>query len=186
MSARDEQAMRQLDAQAQAYQDHLVGARLPGWLRATQTARLDDLEQALGKSLEYRQRVHDLLSKVEDIQAFTRRALESALQQRFNVPFDTARWTLRVGRHEVVINQQPVGVHLTEVVYEQVPLLEAALRNFTAQEAADEGQPRGNRLTSQQPGEASPLSAVEFAALCRTLDLGAAINDTCRLCSSPG
>lgn len=172
MSARDEQAMRQLDAQAQAYQDHLVGARLPGWLRATQTARLDDLEQALGKSLEYRQRVHDLLSKVEDIQAFTRRALESALQQRFNVPFDTARWTLRVGRHEVVINQQPVGVHLTEVVYEQVPLLEAALRNFTAQEAADEGQPRGNRLTSQQPGEASPLSAVEFAALCRTLDLG--------------
>ncbi|MGH8463119.1 MAG: dermonecrotic toxin domain-containing protein, partial [Pseudomonas sp.] len=86
--------------------------------------------------------------------------------------FNVQRWMFIAGHREPVINAQPVGAHLTQVVYADVPLLEAALRNFTAEEATAQGQPRGNRLTSARQGRVKPPSAVEFAGICRTLDLG--------------
>lgn len=58
-----------------------------------------------------------------------------------------------------MINSQPVGAHLTTVVYEEKPLLEVALRNFTDAQAQEGGQPRGNRLLLPRHGTVKPLRA---------------------------
>ncbi|MBH3428125.1 NEL-type E3 ubiquitin ligase domain-containing protein [Pseudomonas alkylphenolica] len=156
----------------QSFQDHFIAGRLPTWLRSATPEHMAKLGPALRQSLQIRQRIHTVLERIEGIDGFALGRLEQALEQHLNETFNVQRWTFIAGHREPVINAQPVGAHLTEVVYADVPLLEAALRNFTAEEATAQGQPRGNRLSSSRLGQVKPPSAVEFAGICRTLDLG--------------
>jgi len=156
----------------QAFQDQLIAARLPPWLRATPVEHLPALAQALRQSLVSRQQLSAVLARLEGIQGFSSSRLEKALEGPDGEPFDVHLWSFIAGRREPVINAEPVGVHLTELVYDDMPLLEAALRNFAKDEAEAGGQPRGNRLTSARKGNIEPPSAVAFARLCRSLDLG--------------
>jgi len=172
MPLSDDQVDTRLEAFGQAFQDGIIAARLPAWMRTASEAQIQALGEAMDQSLASRQRADKLLSRIESLQAFTRQALGAAMQQRLKAGFDVERWDFLIGQREVVVNQQPVGVHLTQVSYRRIPLLEAALRNFTAAEASQDGQEHGSGLVSGQPGEHAPLSAVEFAALCRELDLG--------------
>lgn len=156
----------------QAFQDHFIAGRLPKWLRSATPDHMAKLGPALRRSLQLRHQVSAVLARIEGIDSFALEHLEQALEEHCNETFNVRQWTFIAGHREPVINSQPVGAHLTEVVYTDMPLLEAALRNFTAEEAQKEGQPRGNRLTSARQGRIKPPSPIEFANLCRTLDLG--------------
>lgn len=156
----------------QAFQDQLIAARLPQWLRAARAEHLPDLSEALRQSLVLRQQLSAVLARLEGIDSFAKGRLEQALEGPDGEPFNVHLWSFIAGHREPVINAQPVGVHLTELVYDDMPLLEAALRNFTKDQAEEGGQPRGNRLTSARSGAVKPPSAVAFAKLCRSLDLG--------------
>lgn len=156
----------------EAFQDDIIGKCLPVWLRAASVEQVTALGEAMSLSLYFHQQVSAVLARIERIDRFALPALQDALQARFGAAFDVPRWTFRVGHREPIINAQPVGAHLTEVVYGQMPLLEAALRNFTLAEAEPGGQPRGNRLLNAREGRVRPPSAIEFAALCRELDVG--------------
>lgn len=155
-----------------AFQDHLIAARLPSWLRAATPAHMQRLGTALRRSLETRRSLERLLQRIQPIDSFTTQALETALRKHSGDDYQVNRWSMLVGNRQLVINQLPVGAHLTEVVYQEIPLLEAALRNFTAEEAKPDGQPKGNRLMNARSGRTRPLTAVEFAKLCRDTDLG--------------
>ncbi|NIE73149.1 hypothetical protein F3J45_01545 [Pantoea sp. Ap-967] len=158
----------------QAFQDQLIENRLPAWLRAANPGQLSALVDALKLSQYFRERVNALLAGIQGLDRFARARLEQALAEQQGEPFDSQHWALLAGQRQPLINSQPVGAHLTEVVYRQVPLLEVALRNFTEAETLDGGQPKGNRLMNARVPLAKPLTAAHFATLCRTLDLGAA------------
>ncbi|MEG0858311.1 MAG: NEL-type E3 ubiquitin ligase domain-containing protein [Pseudomonas sp.] len=156
----------------QIYQDSFIGKRLPPWLRSASADQLFVLGHALRRSLVIRQRLSKALARIEGIDSFAICALERALKERYQDDYSVRRWRFIAGHREPVINQQPVGAHLNEVVYEEMPLIEAALRNFTAAESEAGGQPRGNRLLSSRAGEVTPPTAIEFARLCRDVDVG--------------
>ncbi|MFK0310957.1 NEL-type E3 ubiquitin ligase domain-containing protein [Pseudomonas sp. NPDC090233] len=157
---------------SEAFQDGIIAERLPQWLRKVPVAQMPALSHALAKNLEFRLHLAALLARIEGIEDFVTRALEDALAQRYGLSGNVRRVKFLDGHREPVINGQPVGAHLTEVVYTEKPLLDVVLRNFTADEARPGGQPAGNRLLLPRQGSVKPPTAIEFAQLCRTLDLG--------------
>jgi len=184
---------------AQAYQDGVIAKRLPTWLRDASDDRLVILGDAMRLSLYFQQRVRTVLARIRPIDEFAVAKLEHALASRYAGHYPVRQWHFRRGHWEPVINSQPVGVHLSEARYRNEPLLEAALRNFTANEAkatqrpTDTGlwsrvevalgnlfsgetkedfQASGNSLVNPHGQHEDRPSAIEFAALCRELDVG--------------
>ena len=170
----DEHRYQQLRRASEAFQDGIIGERLPSWLRKAPAEQLPALADALAKSLQFRQQLGALQTHIENIDDFVASAMEDALAQRHGVSSNLRRLMFLQGRREPVINAQPVGAHLTRVVYEEKPLLEVVLRNFTSEQARPGGQPVGNRLLTPRQVQGKPPTAIEFAALCRELDLGEA------------
>ncbi|WP_079227495.1 NEL-type E3 ubiquitin ligase domain-containing protein [Pseudomonas putida] len=168
----DTQRFIPLHQLSEAFQDEVIGKRLPDWIRKVPVDQWPVLSQALASSLECRQRLKTLLARIEGIDRFVASALENALDERHGVRCNVHRMQFLAGRREPVINTQPVGVHLTEVVYEEEPLLEIVLRNFSADQTQVGGQPAGNRLLVPCQVSGRLPTAIEFAALCRELDLG--------------
>jgi len=156
-----------------AFQDGIIGKRLPLWLRQAPAEQLPEISMALANSLRCREQVNALLRGIESIDSFVAAGLEKALGERYGIVRNARALRFLEGRREPVINSQPVGAHLTEVVYEEKPLLEVVLRNFTAEQAQAGGQPRGNRLLVSRQGRGAPPTSIELATLCRELDLGA-------------
>ncbi|MDH1571727.1 NEL-type E3 ubiquitin ligase domain-containing protein [Pseudomonas sp. GD03746] len=155
-----------------AFQDAILGKRLPLWLRQAPTEQLPAISKALANSLRSREQVDALLRGIEGIDSFVASKLEEALGERYGLDCNSRSLKFVEGHREPVINSQPVGAHLTEVVYEEKPLLEVVLRNFTAEQARAGGQPPGNRLLVPCQGRATEPTSIELAALCRELDLG--------------
>ncbi|MGE7989619.1 NEL-type E3 ubiquitin ligase domain-containing protein [Pseudomonas sp. NPDC089554] len=158
---------------SQSYQDHLIGQLLPAWLRQASPAQLSALQDAMTLSLYFRQRVSEILQRLEGIDRFAELLLVEALHALTGVPLDVRQSHFRQGRREPVVVSQPIGYPVTELVYGQVPLLEAALRNFDAEQASEGGQYPLNAVLDAQGQPLSWLSASQFANCCRTLDLGA-------------
>lgn len=159
-------------AMERAFQDSFIAKRLPAWLRSANPDQLTALGTALRQSLITRHHLSERLARIQSIDSFAITTLEAALKERFGDEYDVRRWTLIVGEREPIINQLPVGSHLTEAIYKDVPLIEAVLRNFTLAETEANGQPRGNRLTSARQGTIRPPTAIEFARFCREIDVG--------------
>ncbi|PYB74937.1 hypothetical protein DMX11_14055 [Pseudomonas sp. LB-090624] len=162
------------DAQAaiDAFQDGIIGRRLPPWLRHAPAEQLPEIGRALANSLRCCEQVNTMLRGIEGIDGFVASALGKALDERYGLGRNPYSLRFLQGRREAVINSQPVGAHLTTVVYEEQPLLEVAMRNFTAAQAQEGGQPRGNRLLVPTHGTVKPPTSIELAKLCRELDLG--------------
>lgn len=114
-----------------AFVDAIIAQRLPGWLRGAEQRQLQALGEALTLCLYFRQRVNAMLAKIDNIDRFALPLLQQALASLTGPGVDVAALRFRKGRREPVINTQPLGAHLTTVVYEQVPALTVALRNFT-------------------------------------------------------
>ncbi|WP_028694020.1 NEL-type E3 ubiquitin ligase domain-containing protein [Pseudomonas cremoricolorata] len=159
--------------EAAAYQDNLIHAALPAWIRAASIEQLQQLQDASSLSLYWRERCQQLLAPLQGVEAFCRPLLQQALQARWPA-LDTAALVWRHGEREPVVTSMPIGVPVTVPVYRTMPLLEAALRNFNDGQSEEGGMLVGNRLqrVDDQPAPELP-SAAQFAAFCRQLDLGA-------------
>lgn len=163
-------------AMEQAYQDKLIAKRLPGWLGRLDSVQLDAVSQALKASLLYRQQLATRLAGLQPVDAFVKRALNQALTGRYERDVDIDLLYLR--RWYYYFTEKPTWATgrwpQMDRDYTDTPLYQAALNNFTAQEAAGEGEPRRNGLFDVLGKELGQRSAADFAGLCRKLDLGAA------------
>lgn len=157
---------------AQAYQDNLIANRQPPWLKNLTGEQLDELSQAMKTSLRGRRLIATRLRQVQRIDHFTVPVVREALQG-FDPSFDPAAMRFDQGVFRPVTSWGPNRAPIHEVEYRTIPLMEAVLWNFTAGEAKEGGQREGNCLVDAQGKEVQHPSAIEFARLCRELDLGA-------------
>ncbi|WP_194788501.1 NEL-type E3 ubiquitin ligase domain-containing protein [Pseudomonas sp. UFMG81] len=155
---------------AEHFQDQLIGNALPAWLRTATPEQIDLLRAAMVASLQARERCAALMARLRGVEAFTQPLLRQALMDQLG-GLDDRTSSFRVGRKEPVVTSQPIGWPVTQAVYSNVSLLEAALRNFTQDEAQGR-QLAGNRLVDSAGRPGDLPSAQRFAGFCRTLDLG--------------
>ena len=175
-------------AMEQAYQDSLIVKRMPRWIRQLRIvlpteqnipanglyeSQHDSLCDALKESLACRQWLKGELARLEGIEHFARPRLQRAVRQMAGDMHDSNSLYLR--SWYTYISPDPGiswGRHpLKQKDHFDVPLLEAALNNFTEGEGANE-QPRDNCIVDSQSRRVDALGAPAFARLCRQLDLG--------------
>ena len=142
---------------AEQFQDRLIGNALPAWLRAATPEQIDVLRQAMAASLQAREQCAGLMGRLQGIEAFCRPLLHQALRDALD-GVDDERIAFRMGRKEPVVTSQPIGWPVTQAVYSNISLLEAALRNFTTDEAQGR-QLAGNRLVDTVANRAGLPSA---------------------------
>ncbi|RWU19124.1 hypothetical protein DM813_22675 [Pseudomonas alkylphenolica] len=171
------QPSAEVDALAvgQAYQDSLIAKRLPGWMAALSESEHDVLGDALRKLLACRQKLTLEFAQVRGIDDFTKPVLQQALDRLGSFRVDQLymrRWyTFTSNTVSYLAGRVPVQ----DSDYYDLPLLEAALYNFTEDERNE--QPRRNAVVDIQGSSQAGLSAVAFAGLCRDLDLGQQYQD---------
>ncbi|GLO41774.1 hypothetical protein PPUN15366_34200 [Pseudomonas putida] len=175
-------------AMEQAYQDTLIVKRLPRWIRRLRIVSPTEqnipangfhesqhaaLRDALKDSLACRQWLERELARIEGIDHFVKPLLQSAMHKEFGIEQDVKglyfrRWyTYTAPSQGTVWGRYPV----VEKDYFDVPLIEAALDNFTPGEGRDE-QHKDNCIVDSLSQRLASPTAPAFARLCRQLDLG--------------
>ncbi|WP_447739660.1 dermonecrotic toxin domain-containing protein [Pseudomonas laurentiana] len=174
----------------QGFQDGLIARALPAWLRNIRVAgeltqarampmsltptQLAALLEALKTSLHGWQRLTLELQRIKDITQFCKPLLERALNDELGYPVDSDGLHLR--HHYFSISPEPDHPFGRLPQQQQgsydVPLLTAALANFTEVEARGDGLPRHDRLVDRGGAAFTPMTAAAFARCCRRLDLG--------------
>ncbi|MBF8675714.1 hypothetical protein IRZ53_13395 [Pseudomonas fulva] len=157
----------------QAGQDGLIAARLPAWLKKLDNAFTAQAGQALNSSLSCRQRLVARWGLIEGIDAFAKPRLEKSLSARFGITQGVDPLWFRDAYEVPLATYFPVRVPLTQREYYQIPLLEAALRNFTAEQMQPQALPPMAGVYDSAGNAVPGLSAARFAQLIRELDLGA-------------
>jgi len=175
-------------AQRQALRGALA-APMP-WLESARNA-LPEVVAALldeyPRQQFHAQAVHAFLAQVPDPETFAEPLLREALKKRFGLDLDVRRTFLfnavRARAAEAhIATADPVVRAFQAVKAATQSLLASALQNFEAFEAEDGGlrdEIRPSRLFVSasglltEPGESVDLAPERFAALCRSLDLGA-------------
>ncbi|MDH0706116.1 NEL-type E3 ubiquitin ligase domain-containing protein [Pseudomonas sp. GD03862] len=157
-------------AMAQACQDHYIAQRLPAWMKRLSMAEFTLLSEALPELLACRAGLSSVLARLGNLNAFARPLLQQALGAHGDLDVDRLyfrQWYTFPSHtiHYVTSRFPVVGSD-----YYDIPLLEAALCNFTADQQRDQAQ--GNCLVDVRGARRSELSAPGFARLCRALDLG--------------
>ncbi|MFT0868066.1 NEL-type E3 ubiquitin ligase domain-containing protein [Pseudomonas sp. CAM1A] len=173
----------------QAYQDGLIAERLPDWIGKLKVVKPTDqdipasglyesqhtaLHEAFKTSLCCRQRLSADLTPIQGIDLFARPLLQRAMREAFGTSALIDQLFFRV--YYFAVSPKPAGAagRQPQMVksYYDIPLLEAALYNFSEAETVSSGQPRDNAVVDLKGEKLRRPTAVEFAGLCRTLDLG--------------
>ncbi|MFJ9990253.1 NEL-type E3 ubiquitin ligase domain-containing protein [Pseudomonas putida] len=123
-------------------------------------------------NLYFNERVKSLLARLQAPDTFAMPLLSDALKGLVGSQVDITTLRFRLGSKQPVITPQPIGYPFSQAVYREIPVLEAALRNFSEEQAETGGQLKGNRLYDPTNADAILPTATQFAALCRRLDLG--------------
>lgn len=150
--------------------DALIARQLPAWVRKATRETVRQLHQALKQEQRAAEQVRQLLARIPRLDAFAAPLLEEALHKHFNQRVD-ARSALLC----TVVNREfpsifPLPPVVLAVSTSSLPLLSAALHNFAEEEL--QARPRVRRRLERASGAPLSVSFVQFAKLCRALDLG--------------
>lgn len=157
-------------AMAQACQDHYIAQRLPAWMKRLSMAEFTLLNEALPELLACRAGLVSSLARLRNLNAFTQPLLQQALGAHGDLDVDRLSFRQWYTFTSPTIHYVTSRLPVVGSDYYDIPLLEAALSNFTAEQQRD--QPQGNCLVDVRGARRSELSAPSFARLCRALDLG--------------
>ncbi|AFK67345.1 hypothetical protein A210_17280 [Pseudomonas putida SJTE-1] len=157
-------------AMAQACQDHYIAQRLPAWMKRLSVAEFTLLSEALPELLACRAGLVSALARIRNLNAFTQPLLQQALGAHGDLDVDRLYFRQWYTFTSPTIHYVTSRLPVVGSDYYDIPLLEAALSNFTAEQQRD--QPQGNCLVDVRGARRSELSAPGFARLCRALDLG--------------
>ncbi|HBK51191.1 MAG TPA: hypothetical protein DDZ74_18300, partial [Pseudomonas sp.] len=157
-------------AMAQACQDHYIAQRLPAWMKRLSMAEFTLLSEALHELLACRAGLSSALARLSNLNAFARPLLQQALGAHGDLDVDRLYFRQWYTFPSHTIHYVTSRLPVVGSDYYDIPLLEAALCNFTAEQQRD--QPQGNCLVDVRGARRSELSAPGFARLCRALDFG--------------
>ncbi len=154
--------------------DSQVHDYLPQWLLQAPAERLLALSRAMQLSQQQRTRVAGVLSNVQPLDGFARTLLRQQLRRQTGADLDVERnqvvHTRHLSRTSTLLSLPRQG---STAVVSSHSLLQAALQNFSAAEAANGGLAGKARLQFARPlATSAQLTPESFAGLCRTLDLG--------------
>ncbi|PVZ43664.1 NEL-type E3 ubiquitin ligase domain-containing protein [Pseudomonas sp. CC120222-01a] len=165
----------------QAFQDDMIVRRLPAWIRKLRLSepavdrpltaeQLVKVFEALRTSYVSRQRLRHEIGRIEHIHQFCRPLLQRALNGSQDVD------TLFYRHFYFTVSPKPVWASGRTPQQDKnsydIPLLDAALANFTEDESRVGAMPRDNCLVQSDGSTVTSLSASAFAKRCRQLDLG--------------
>lgn len=156
---------------AQTSVDHLIARQLPSWLVNAEVAHARAFRQALSAQQACAERLRQVMQPVPSIETFALARLETALRDAGLEQVDPRQAFVLI-EEQFKLPSAAEKLYQPTVTYKsQHSLLAAALHNFQDQET----RPwllRKAKLVGAQ-GVALPLSFEHFAALCRSLDVGA-------------
>ncbi|MEG8201106.1 DUF6543 domain-containing protein [Pseudomonas sp. 5FOS] len=171
------------------FQDGILARRLPAWLSGLHLAspdsapqppssvtaeQLTTLLQALQDSFDCRQRLQRQLAPLQGIHAFCKPLLQRALQEKLHSLHDPD--TLYYRHTYFTLSPDPElatgRLAQQEKDYYDIALVDAALANFTEDEASPGTLPRSDCLVDAVGVAVPGVSAPALAKVCRQLDLG--------------
>ncbi|MDR6927514.1 dermonecrotic toxin domain-containing protein [Pseudomonas sp. BE134] len=148
---------------------------LPDWYQAASPAQRQALNASFVASVTSQTLLDKTMSRLQDIDAFAQPLLVKALKDQFAVELDVTKTFLQLKKPlEMGILDIEVGTF--EVL--KLPLLQAALHNFEAQECAPAYYHSSSGFVVEStPGQFSEvptaLTVMQYLKLCRELDIGA-------------
>ncbi|WP_085629739.1 NEL-type E3 ubiquitin ligase domain-containing protein [Pseudomonas sp. R16(2017)] len=146
-----------LDATGDLDTAEVLQERIPSWLLKASAARIAALMQAASELRASQLKVEVGLSHLRPLEAFCASALTHALRLRWPVTFE-------VEHDGLVLKGDHPGTRT---------LLDAAMQNFTVEEAGSDGLPKGSEIQlKNHPQGVAGLTPSAFAGLCRDLNLG--------------
>lgn len=180
-----EQATDASLAMEQGFQDGIIARCLPVWIgnlgpgtAGTQPsltpAQLSALMAALKTSLACRQRLNADLARIQGIYAYCGPLLQQALRESMPASVDCGSLYYRHFYFDISPEPEFASGRLPQREKDSydIPLLDAALANFTAAEAGRHSLPRSDCIVQHDGNQLRQLSALAFAGHCRKLDLG--------------
>jgi len=148
----------------------LIKSHLPAWMTQAPSGMREVLRKSLINHNQSRHQLKGILDQLKSPEAFARPFLQQALSIKFHGLLDAEQSVLvREWKTHHLLGQVRIHTHTTEH-----SLLDAALQNFEASETEEDGMETGSGLhTNTKAGRvSSPITALMFAAFCRSLDLG--------------
>lgn len=152
----------------------LVHSHMPKWLLGASPLHIDALNISMAQSRDYHGRVGKKFGELQSVEAYCGALLSAAVQREFGPLLDIHRDYLAVTHVHLITDDTFFATIRHYTVHDEPKtLLWAALQNFSADEATPGGfNPQSRILHHGHAGQVSPVKPHQFAALCRTLDLG--------------
>lgn len=150
--------------------DALLARQLPAWVSNATGGALRELHLALKQEQASAEQVKQLLGRIPGLTEYATPLLEQALQAQHNVKVDVRNGVLCTVVRKEFPSIFPLPPIVRTVRTASVPLLAAALHNFAEEEL--QARPLVRRRLESASGAPLPISFVQFAKLCRELDLG--------------
>lgn len=150
--------------------DAAIARYLPDWMINTSVESLRSLHLALSAEQESAEGVNELLASIPGLLEFSIARLEKKLRESHNVKVDVSAGSLCTVVRKEYASIFPLPPVVRVVRTSSVPILSAALHNFALDEL--QSRPLIRQRLETSSGAVLPISFVQFAKLCRELDLG--------------
>lgn len=151
--------------------DALIVRQLPDWVKTTASESLQQFHQALKQEQKAAEQLRQVFAGIPGLDEFAQPLLEAQLRKEFNIRVDTRTALLCTVVKREFPSIFPLPPIVATVRTSSIPLLSAALHNFALEEL--EARPRVRRKLERASGTPLQVSFVQFAKLCRALDIGA-------------
>jgi hypothetical protein len=147
--------------------------RIAPWLLKAKPELLEQLEKVHELAGLHEPKVQAVLHRIKSLDTFCADELTRGLKRRFGVTLDVRRDYLHLPWVWFDPEPSPIIRHKPKVVLETRLLLQAAMQNFSENEAQGGHFPRDSSVHHGNTGAVVPeISVPAFATFCRELDLG--------------
>jgi hypothetical protein len=151
----------------------VLQASIPPWLVNADLNVVQPLSAAFEQSFRTHGKVSTALEQLKPLDEFCKEQLTSGLKAKWKIDVDVERDTLEITKQTLASTGLfPVGYLISENTVSR-SLLQAAMENFSAEEARTGGGLAGAVIRINKKAQtANEVTAEKFATLCRELDLG--------------
>jgi hypothetical protein len=153
----------------------VLQASIPQWMATADLNVVQALKISFEQSFAAQGKVTEALKKLKPLDAFCKEQLTGFLKGKWTNDFDVERDTLDITKKTYSsTGVLPIFGSAEEEVTTSRSLLQAAMENFTAEEATSGGIPADSVIRiNEQAQSGAEITPEKFAKLCRELDLGA-------------